>query len=210
MRRFQVSLKPLPGLQTLLFIPIDDLRKPTKVQSSTKLQKFQDSHKPPSRGGSVEDLLVPAQQRAPTNSLQPPAIISSKEKSKHLRLKTKHIQENHNRDQICARTDKRMFPFIRSSKKKKSIPKNTPTHPRSFAPVKPQQQAPPGRSKEKSPECPKTHVSERALGFLSLLFLALSILHPHPPPPPPSRSGVPMYQREGVEAVSVVKIINNT
>jgi hypothetical protein len=133
-RRFQVSLKPLPGLQTLLFIPIDDLRKPTKVQSSTKLQKFQDSHKPPSRGGSVEDLLVPAQQRAPTNSLQPPAIISSKEKSKHLRLKTKHIQENHNRDQIHARTDKRMVPFIRSSKRK-SIPKNTPTHPRSSAPV---------------------------------------------------------------------------
>jgi hypothetical protein len=101
---------------------------------------------------------------------------------------------NHTRDQIYARTDKRIFPFIRSSKKK-VYPQEYTHAPQILRTREPQQQAPPGRSKEKYPECPKTHVSERALGFLSLLFLALSILHPHPPPPPPSKSGVPMYQR---------------
>jgi hypothetical protein len=83
---------------------------------------------------------------------------------------------NHTRDQIYARTDKRIFPFIRSSKKK--------VYPQEYTHA-PQilrtQQAPPARSKKKSPECPKTHVSERALGFLSFYS-------PLSPPPPPSPS----------------------
>jgi hypothetical protein len=111
---------------------------------------------------------------------------------------------NHTRDQIYARTDKRIFPFIRSSKKKKSIPKNTPTHPRSFTPVSLNNRLP-REGRRKSPRNAPRRMS-RTSTRIPFPSIPRSL---HPPSPSSSASTIKIRGTDVpkglVEAVSVVK-----
>ena len=162
-----------------------------------------------------------------TDLLQPPA---KKIGGIYLGTLKKCLTSNHGNRGSILQDRQTLFPFIRSSKKKRSslYPKATPTYPRSSAPLsEPKQQAQLSkRLEEGSNESliagkrvsakhsaslqPIPHSPDLRLTLSSSPPLLLSSSCTRHPPPPPPRSRVPKCTKGVVEAVSVIKKINNT